>query len=356
MLNNIEIHQFRNISFTKIDTGKINLFYGENGSGKTSLLEAIYYLSLGRSFRSRHLERIIQKDQPFFSLFSKISDTPVGIRRNLSGNFQIRINGQDIHSTAELAIYLPVQLLNYESFHLLTSGAKERRHFVDWGAFHVEHDGFFTGWKNLRRVIKQRNSALKMKSVDQVKAWDVELAVLSQAVNKIREDYLKEWQVVLNDLIERSELDFNVQIHFQQGWAQDVPLAQIIRQSLERDLILGYTQHGAHRADIKITVDKKPAHEILSRGQQKLFICLMKIAQAKLLKNTKNKNSIFLIDDLPSELDEKSRQFICNLLIEEGFQLFVTGIERGALTKLFRLLGEEKLFHVEQGKIFRTSV
>jgi DNA replication and repair protein RecF len=354
LVSHIEVHQFRNISFSKIDTGQVNLFYGENGSGKTSILEAIYYLALGRSFRSRHLERVVQKEARFFSLFAKVADIPIGLKRSLSGDFQIRVNGRDVYSTAELATYLPAQLLNHESFDLLTAGSKERRYFVDWGTFHVERDGFFIAWKNLLRVVKQRNSALKTKNPKQIKVWDNELISLSMLVNKMREGYLVEWEAVLRELISKSELKDEILLKFQQGWSQECSLEQAIDQSLEKDIAFGYTQYGAHRADVKITIDGKPAHDVLSRGQQKLFICLMKIAQAKLLKDKKNKSCVFLLDDLASELDEKRRQFVCDLLIDSGLQLFVTGIERQAMESLFRKK-ENNLFHVEQGEISRVN-
>lgn len=352
MLSYIEVHQFRNISLSKMDVGLVNLFYGENGSGKTSILEAIYYLALGRSFRSRYLERVIKREQPSFSLFARVADVPIGIKRSLAGDFQIRINGEDVFSTAELAIYLPAQLLNHESFDLLTAGSKERRSFVDWGTFHVERDGFFLAWKNLARVVKQRNSALKTKKPDQIKVWDAELIKLSMLVNKIREDYIAEWVAVLKRLIEKSELQDDIQLKFQQGWSQERPLEEVLAESLERDIAFGYTQHGAHRADVRITINNKPSHDVLSRGQQKLLVCLMKIAQAKLLKDRKGKSCVFLIDDLASELDERRRQLICDLLLEFGFQLFVTGIERKNIENLF---GERPscLFHVKQGEISR---
>ena len=144
-LNRLLIQNLRNLEGVDIaPSAQVNLIFGENGSGKTSLLEAVNLLALGRSFRSHKHKQLIKYHQPSFTVFGRVkiedgSDVPIGINRTFEGEASFKANGIIVPSAAELATYLPVQVINSETFLLLEGSPKVRRQFIDWLVFHVEH-------------------------------------------------------------------------------------------------------------------------------------------------------------------------------------------------------------------------
>ena len=145
-IDRLDIQSIRNISSARLEQlGQVNIFHGANGSGKTSVLEAVHMLCLGRSFRSRQMRSVIQDAADEATVFAAVRDEKsarlkkVGVSRSRTQAAQIRIDGEQIRSLASLAELLPVQLLNADSFDLIEGGPALRRQFLDWGVFHVEH-------------------------------------------------------------------------------------------------------------------------------------------------------------------------------------------------------------------------
>ncbi len=157
---------FRNFSHVHIcPNSHFNLFYGLNGSGKTSLLEGIYLLGFGRSFRSPHLNTLIHHESPAFSTFTQVTHNPanihsIGLEKYRQGRLKLKVDGEAVSSFSQMAVFCPVQIVCPDSFQLLTAGPQARRQFLDWGVFHVEHS-FFGAWLNYIRALSQRNSLLR---------------------------------------------------------------------------------------------------------------------------------------------------------------------------------------------------
>lgn len=350
----LDIADFRNLTSVKLEPIPygFNFIYGNNGSGKTSLLEAIYYLSLGRSFRSSILNRVISKSADKFSLFAHVlahsnQNIPVGIERHHGGEVKIRISGKDARSTADLANLTPVQLINSNCYNLLDAPGF-RRKYLDWGAFYLSAD-FLRLWKQYERALKQRNAALRGQlSRRELDVWTEELINNANQLNQIRREYVQTLLPLLiktvNELVGLKDLE----ISYQPGWNEAQSYQELLAESLDRDRQLGYTQYGPHRADFKINVNQMPAKDILSRGQQKLFVCAMILAQGTLLHSYTNKKPVYLVDDLPSELDITSRSNLMSLLSRQEAQIFVTAVERETLEG-FLSQTPTKMFHVEHG-------
>ena len=357
-LSCLHIDNFRNFNHAQIELNHTcNLFYGNNGSGKTSILEAIYYLILGRSFRSHLLRRIIKYNTDGFSLFGKINQhqhtTPVGIERSLVNHKRIRIAGTDATSIIEITKLLPLQLLNQNSYSLLDDGPKIRRQFIDWGLFHVEQN-FLSLWQRLERIIAQRNAAIRMKAAaNYIKTWDNELAACGTKIHQLRADYVAGLLPVIHTILQQLLPNFSIDIKYFAGWNTDLDLVEVLHQNLAHDLAIGYTTTGPHRADLRITINKIPAKDALSRGQQKLLAYGMQIAQGILLKNLANKNCVYLIDDLPAELDEHKRSLIAKILLNLQSQIFITGLSDHNLTD-FTAAPNYRMFHVEHNIIKST--
>lgn len=355
----LEISNFRNLSNVKVfPHANVNIFYGENGSGKTSFLEAVYYLTHGRSFRASSFKQLIQKEKEEFTVFSKFPPTQAGIRRHQDGNLHIKIENNTVSTIAELANMFPLQLINADSYQLLNAGPKFRRNFIDWGVFHVEHQQFMPAWKKIQRILKHRNAALKLNfssPEEQIILWDDELIKATTVINKLRREYIEHLSPILTKVFTDLLGNNALKLIYYPGWNENLLYSEVLKNSLKQDIRMKHTQYGPHKADLKIYVNNSLADELLSRGQQKILVCAMQLAQSLLLEEKNKKKTIFLIDDLPSELDEERRSILCNFLLGLNTQLFITGIEHSAFQNLFSQ-DQIKLFHVEHGSIFEKNM
>lgn len=356
----LEAQNVRNLHSFRLNLGpKHNVFIGDNGSGKTSILEAIHLLSVGRSFRTHLIRRVINHQQPQLSVFGSINvdssySLPVGIEKQGAGETKIKIAGKNVNSLAELAILLPMQVINNDSFQLLTAGPKVRRQFLDWGLFHVEQS-FFSLWKQYYNVLKQRNAALKRRSdINEIKTWDSMLVSLASKIDASRKQYVvaveKHLARIAEQLLDVSELT----VSYLSGWQNDKSLLMVLEESLQRDIALGFTQFGPHRADLNIKIKNIPAEGTLSRGQQKLLVCALQLAQGAILSEQAAKSCLYLIDDLPSELDKLSLAKVIEILVAAEAQIFLTAISTNHLDKVLAHQ-DSKLFHVKHGAVTEAS-
>lgn len=355
-LSRLKATNFRNFSALDIEPGEhFNLIYGANGSGKTSILEAIHYISLGRSFRTHLCNRIILYDSSAFSVFGLVKNQeapsmPVGIEKSRNSKTKIKISNEMVPSAAELAKILPLQIINPDSYLLLSAGPRHRRQFLDWGVFHVEQR-FFSVWQRFQRVLKQRNSALQQGVVAaQVMAWNKELIPYAEELAELRANYLQQLipvvTKILTELIQLNDLT----ITYEQGWDKQSNLEEILAASFKRDSMQGYTQYGPQRADVIIKSNNMPVEDVLSRGEQKLLVCALKLAQGILLHQLTGKRCIYLLDDLAAELDSKHRQRIVEVLADLKAQVFITAVDAHTIGELLHQW-PTKVFHVEHGAI-----
>lgn len=356
-LTQLNITNLRNLISVELEplpTG-FNLIYGNNGGGKTSLLEAIHFLSLARSFRSSLPDRIINKEAAGFAVFAQIladhqQFIPVGIERHKDKSSKIRLAGQDLQSIAEVTRLLPIRLINAQNYNLLDGGPIFRRKYLDWGVFYLKND-FLSLWHRLDKALKQRNAALRSRLPKQeVAIWTRELIEASIPFNQARQEYIQYLApLLLNMLPELLMIDVDIEIDYQRGWSPHFDYEEVLADSYLRDSFLTYTQFGPHKADLKIQINRTPAKDFLSRGQQKLFVCAMILAQGILLQKLTQKQPIYLIDDLPSELDNNSLKRLIELLKQQETQVFITAIEPSTIKEFVN--DSAKMFHVEQGKI-----
>ncbi|WP_150305614.1 DNA replication/repair protein RecF [Pseudomonas saliphila] len=341
---------------------RINIISGSNGSGKTSLLEAIHILGMARSFRSTKLHPVIQHEQEACTVFAEVALhsgqlCSMGITRTRQAEYQIRLNGQTARSTAQLAETLPLQVINPDSFKLLEGAPKQRRQYLDWGVFHVEHR-FLSAWQRLQKSLKQRNSLLRRGRIERsmISPWDAEFIQAGEQIDGYRQTYLKRlkpaFEQVLAQLIDLPDL----KLSYFRGWDKDRALGDVLDTQFERDAQLGHTQAGPQRADLRLRIQGMNAVDVLSRGQQKLVVCALKIAQGYLLRESdKLKDCVFLIDDLPSELDQQHRKALCALLEALECQVFISCVEPEQLSNCWQDATPRAMFHVEHGQIMQTE-
>ncbi|MGR5168778.1 DNA replication/repair protein RecF [Vibrio astriarenae] len=358
-LSRLIIQQFRNIKACDITPSPgFNFLVGANGSGKTSVLEAIYLLGHGRSFKSTLTGRVIQNEQPELFVHGRVKEhsltqdqfeLPVGINKQRDGSTEVKIGGQSGQKLAQLAKILPLQLIHPEGFELLTDGPKFRRAFIDWGVFHTEA-GFHEAWGRFKRLNKQRNALLKeAKSYRELSYWDKQLAELAEKISSWREAYVAQMTTVAQEMCQAFLPEFDIQLKYYRGWEKDTPYDQLLERNFERDQSLGYTFSGPNKADLRIKVNGTPVEDVLSRGQLKLMVCALRVAQGQHLTQVTDKPCIYLIDDFASELDSQRRKRLADCLKATGAQVFVSSITEEQIADMRGDIG--RLFHVEQGNI-----
>jgi DNA replication and repair protein RecF len=360
-LSRVSVTAVRNLHpVTFSPSPRINILYGSNGSGKTSVLEAIHLLGLARSFRSTRLNPVIQYEETVCTVFGQVAlgdgaSSNLGVSRERQGDFTIRIDGQNARGTAQLAEILPLQLINPDSFRLLEGAPKIRRQFLDWGVFHVE-PRFMGTWQRLQKALRQRNSWLRHGTLDAVSqaAWDRELCLASAEIDEYRRNYIKALKPVFEQILgELLELE-GLTLSYYRGWDKDRELNDVLAASLQRDQQMGHTQAGPQRADLRLRLGANNAADILSRGQQKLVVCALRIAQGHLVSQARRGQCIYLVDDLPSELDEQHRRALCRLLEDLRCQVFITCVDHELLREGWQTDTPVASFHVEQGRITQT--
>jgi DNA replication and repair protein RecF len=332
-----------------------NVFYGVNGSGKTSILEAIYLLSSGKSFRHHHTQAIIHNTQSALSVFGWILTEnglkrPAGIEKTKEGKTQIRLDGESISSTAPLAECLPLQIIHPESDILITGSPKWRRQFLDWGLFHVE-PSFFNAWQRLQKVTKQRNAVLKQtQDKMQVSSWDAEYVQFSDIVSNYRKTYVFEFQTYFQEMMRFFLPHKKLVLSYLRGWPENVNLLDVLSKNFFRDIQLGYTFYGPQRDDLGVYYENSPASEVLSRGEQKLAVTALRLAQGRFLKEKTQKKCIYLLDDFAAELDTLHRRQVVETLSHLQSQIFLTTINYEEVKESLKDISLS-LFHVEQGTV-----
>lgn len=357
-IERLDVSGVRCLQPLRLDSlSSVNLIIGPNGSGKTSLLEAIYCLSTARSFRTRVASPLITRQLSEMSLFARlcsddgVPDISIGLRRTRGGDLTLRVRGSEVKVVSELALVLPVQVIDTEAFELVSGGGKERRQFMDWGVFHVEHS-FHGVWLRARQALKQRNALLRRGKISDAEAafWRQELATASQELHLLRQGYWQSLQQRFTDVLQLLSPGLAVELGYYRGWDNEKDLLDILAQREQQDREAGFTQHGPHRADLRLKVKEggtAAAH--LSRGQLKMVVCALKLAQGELVAAATGKRCIYLLDDLAAELDAGHRQRLLEALMRAGHQVFVTGTEVAPLLESLGSSDNWKMFHVEHG-------
>lgn len=364
-LKQLNIHHLRNFRETTLQLSpRFNLFIGKNGSGKTSLLEAVYLLATGQSFRTHHAQDFIRTEQPRCCVAGQIlrfqadeqavgAALRVGIQRDRLGGREIHINEQACRTRGELAKLLPIQIMNTESYQLFDLPPKHRRSFLDWGVFHVE-PSFVELWGRYQRVLKQRNAAIKLGKgggPQLMGVWDEELAEVGEKMDALRaqfiEDFTQVFQAYLTDFLDIKPIS----LCYSKGWREQARLREALAESRGRDLALGYTTVGPHRADFGVRLGEKAVETLLSRGQLKLFVAALMLARHVWLFEKKGCRSVFLLDDLSSELDKGARTRLMEGLQQAEGQVWITAIEEEKAFREALKNTEGETFHVEHGQI-----
>jgi DNA replication and repair protein RecF len=324
----------------------LNLITGKNASGKTSLLEAIFLLGRGRSFRTARREAAIREAADHLRVVGRLADGRVLGMEVTRGGWSARAGGEPVSQLAQLPGLLPVQLMDPEVHRLVQDGPGERRRYLDWATFHVK-PGFLDAWRSYQRALRQRNAALKSRRGGaSIEIWEQALAEHGRVLDSLREAAVAALKTPVSDAAARL-LGVELHLEYRPGQAPDQDLADALAAHRERDLRAGMTQVGPHRADLLLSLGGHRARGWVSRGQQKLVAAAMVLGQAHLLGPLWERRGVLLVDDPAAELDREHCEKLLALISELPFQVFLTALDGEGLPGL----APARTFHVEQGGI-----
>ena len=402
MIERLQISNLRNLTHVNLHATACNVIIGANGSGKTSLLEAIFLLSRGKSFRHHQPKRYIQHHQNAVTVYARLNDSnTLAIQKQADATTILRLNQTTVYNQSILTEQLPTLLIDPSTMDMLEQGSASRRQLLDWLVFHMKQ-GFHPQWLAYQRLLKQRNSLLKKTrhltqvQLAELKSWDKGLSNHAALIHHYRERIFLEWQPYFAESIaqllpayaEQLSLSYNA------GYDTNVALDIQLNERLEQDLQLGYTRIGNHRADIhvhwrsnvstasddkiantifksdtnlKIPVLKEQAANVLSRGEKKLLITALRLSQLPLLLNTEKTSNlpnhgahnqvtpVVLLDDITAELDNRAIEILLSTLSQLPCQVFMTSLTDEILPLVHQYWSEPNTFHVKQGQVLSSQ-
>ncbi|MDW3095953.1 MAG: DNA replication/repair protein RecF [Gammaproteobacteria bacterium] len=326
----------------------INVLYGDNGVGKTSILEGINVLSCGKSFRTSKVSDIVSNGKSELVLFGEVSDQQDLIQLGVQfghGIKELRINRGKVSKWAHLAKILPVLDIHPESYLLITGGPVERRKYLNWGMFHVEPN-YAQVWSDYTKALKQRNFCLKTRNIKQARHWHQCMAKNGQNISVALKKYSVDIAPYIDGLLDRFGFPESIDLKYYPGWDLDYSLEALLDDELQTSELPLSTQNGPHRGDLKIYWQGRLFSKSSSRGQQKVLAIALKLAQAQLLQQRYGKSSIYLIDELPAELDKHRREVALEILAQLDSQVIISAVSKDSMSCLGKQL---KWFHVEHG-------
>ncbi len=330
-------------------SSSFNLVYGANASGKTSLLEALAYLGRGKSFRGASVDKLIQHGARDFVLYGVVAGNAasvgVGVRNSREG-LEVRVGGDTGGGAAALADLLPLQIIDPAVHDLVGGGPDQRRRFLDWLTFHVEHE--YVGlWRQFRRVLRQRNAILKTgTTAEALRPWNVEFAELGERIDSARQRVFETARPVMTAGAEKllgSAVDFD----YRRGWPEEASLGQTLDDNSQRDLSSGSSQFGPQRADLSLRFDTRLARRLVSRGQQKLLASAMILGSVEVVQEVLGRRLLLLLDDPAAELDRESVARLMRGATDLDCQIVATSLQAETLP----VPSDTRLFHVEHGRL-----
>ncbi|MCL1623975.1 DNA replication and repair protein RecF [Moraxella sp. Tifton1] len=375
MIHELRIHAFRNLSQVSLCPTRCNVIIGKNGSGKTSLLEAVFLLSRGKSFRHHEPRRYIQHRTQFCAVWARIDNhKTIAIQKQLGAsglaNTLLKVNQSVVSGQSTLSFLLPMLLVDPTGMSVLEEGSANRRQLLDWLAFHVEPD-FYPKWLSYQRLLKHRNALLKFNVLptQELLAWDRELCECADVLHGCRQAIFDRWQGFFEEMIGKliPSHQGRLSLNYQPGFDVQVGLFDTLRQRMVQDQDLGHTRIGAHRADLMVVfknisdcgrgVREQAAH-VLSRGEKKLLITALKLSQLQLIcEHLSEVKPVVLIDDVDAELDGEAIEVLLGTVLALPCQLFITSLQESTaewVRKKMAKFGQEdqlSLFRVEHGSV-----
>lgn len=350
----LEVNNLRILKHALVHPGGgLNIVVGPNGSGKTSLLEGIHMLGMGRSFRAGPAAQPIRQGETSLNVrgcwrTEEGGQISLGVERGPEHR-RIRVNGNTCDNAGTLAQVLPLQAVLPDTRYLFLHSARFRRGVLDWGLFHVEPT-FYPAWTRYQRALRQRNVALRAgQALATLEPWEQTLSEAGEHIEGLRARYLEPWGTLAAQYSEILMPGTDLRVERRRGWPEAQSLADTLCRDRERDWREGYTRAGIHRADVQVCLQAAPLRECASQGQQMLAVLALRLAQVELLMQTSGRRCLVMLDDVVNQLDRQRREALLARVAQLGVQTFVTTTEIGGLDATDSR--NRQVFHVEHGNV-----
>jgi DNA replication and repair protein RecF len=331
MINWLRLEDFRNYKTKQITfSSSVNLILGQNGTGKSSLLEAVYCLAYGRSFRVSERDLMINNLGNRFTILAEIMHDGVVYLLKIQKERACRpvyfINKKRVARFSELAACFPLLFVNTDVHRLLIYSPDHRRKLLNWIMFHVE-PSFEKKWKDYCQCLRQRNTMIKNKVIsEEINQWEMLMGELGDELSNKRISLIKSITSELNFKWEKLGFNSKLDMHYDRGWAKDLSLSEALKNNRKKDVERGYTLIGFQRGDFSITENGVDIKERLSEGERKTLSYCVQAASAKVLEDMKGQKVVYAVDDLGAELDEKNQKQVFEMFALEEKQVILTGI------------------------------
>ena len=371
-IREIHVQKFRNHAQSDVVFGEgINAVLGENGEGKTNLLEAISYLCLTKSFFGSADGVVLQVGESRFEITGEL-ETDEGIRYHVGvaynqadGDKQFLINKSSVEKFSEVVGQFPVVVLSPESGAITTGGPVDRRRFLDF-VISQSSKLYLEDLLEYRRVLRQRNRLLFDSKVNRsdctelLEPWDEELIERGSRITHRRGVFLKELQPIVHESYgkiagrtEKPTINYQPSVAESEGVSEE-ELRGAFRRELNRksgeERRLGITLVGPHRDELELAINKLGVRSHASQGQHKTFLIALKVAEFLYLQNKRNERPILLLDDIFTELDNHRAERLLALTGSVG-QAFITATSEGVFPPDFDWAGANKRFVVQKGTV-----
>lgn len=330
-LDDLRVDRFRNLNRIHLSPdARFNVISGKNGSGKTNLLEAIYFFSALRSFRTVSRQELIQKDAENARLKGVFKGAAAGMEADIELSpkaRKIRKGGKEVTSIAAHFSELPMVLFHPANMALIQGGPKERRRFMDRALFQADNRyPVLSG--DYQRALQSRNQLLKSGQGAHpavLGPYDKQLATLGAQMVKARHQFIAAASSVFEKAFESISLGLGGSIAYKPDVkGEEEEMLRALNEAFERDSRRGYTSKGPHADDLEVIINGMPAKRFASQGQQRLAVLSLKIAETVALQASTERIPIMLLDDISSELDRDRNRELFGFLRRVGGQVFIT--------------------------------
>jgi DNA replication and repair protein RecF len=366
-LKKLSILNFKNYTEAELEfSPQINCLTGNNGEGKTNILDAIHYLSFCKSFFNSIDSQNILHDSPFFLIQGtyngedKEEEIYCGIKRNQKKQF--KRNKKEYQRLADHIGLFPLVMISPADSELITEGSESRRRFIDSVIAQFDRN-YLEDLISYNKVLSHRNALLKQFAdsrkfdIESLEIWDIQLIEYGSKVHEKRTNFINKFIPIFQkyyDLISggREQVGINYISHLNEN-----TFSEVLIKALNRDRAIEYTTVGVHKDDLEFTINEYPLKKFASQGQQKSFLIALKLAQFEFIKTIKNITPILLLDDIYDKLDDLRVKQLMDIVSSDNFgQLFITDTHQTRLASIFTDSETDfKLYHIKDGNAIEIT-
>jgi DNA replication and repair protein RecF len=366
-IRSLSFVNFKNYTEAQLEfSDGINIFVGNNGEGKTNLLDAIFYLCFCKSFLNPIDSQNIRHNERFFLLQGIFQKEEKEIEISCSVQHgqkkKVKRNKKEYERLAEHIGQFPAVVISPYDTNLISEGSDTRRKFIDSIISQFDRT-YLETLQRYNKVLEQRNALLKqfyeqrLFANDAIEVWDIQLVDLGLQIHQKRQDFLKDFIPVFQkyfDLISNHREEIHIEYRSQ---LNDSDFATELKKSERRDMQSGFTQTGIHKDDLIFLIHQQPIKKFGSQGQQKSFLVALKLAQFDIIRRLLNMKPILLLDDVFDKLDHARVTHLMRLVSDHAFgQVFVTDTDLDRIHKVFQDTGmAQRIFKVEGGKLEQSQ-